>query len=49
MKWAIAFLIDSGLLLGFLVLCVWEWRRDRQKAKTRRWLGVRNHEGEDEA
>jgi hypothetical protein len=29
MKWAI--LIDSGLLLGFLSLCVWEWRCDARK------------------
>ena len=33
MKWAI--LIDGGLLLGFLALCVWEWRRDGRRMKTK--------------
>jgi hypothetical protein len=33
MRFVTAFKIDAVLLLGFLVLCIWEEVRDRRKAR----------------
>lgn len=50
MHFVTAFKIDAVLLLGFLVLCIWEEVRDRRKARNRRWYDEKptmNRDGED--